>query len=115
MVNDAPEPAADGLVELALSDIKKSKIITVSAKIAQPEYLALERLSEECRVSKSAILREALRSYIVTVVAENPKLAEALGESLLREFNGEDGSLARLRHCLDEAKGRERPPGARGT
>ena len=112
MVDESTDPTADSLVELALTEIKKSKIITVSAKIAQAEFLALERLSEECRASKSAILREALRSYILMVAAESPRLAEALGESLIREVRGEDGSPSALRRCLEatEAKMGTRPP-----
>ncbi|MGC9210498.1 MAG: hypothetical protein ACP5FT_04470 [Acidilobus sp.] len=90
----------DGLVEFTLTEIRRSKIITVSAKIAQPEFLALERLSQACHVSKSTIIREALKRYLAELLGKNPDLFAVISPEVVAELNSEDGSTAALEKCL---------------
>jgi len=90
----------DGLVEFTLTEIKRSKIITVSAKIAQPEFLALERLSQACHVSKSTIIREALKRYLADLLVKNSNLSSVISPEAVAELNNEDGSAAAVEKCL---------------
>ncbi len=116
MAQDDTEAPAEELVEIALTEIRRSKIITVSAKIAQPEFLALERLSSACRASKSTIIREALRSYFLALAERSPALAELLGQPVLKDLGSEDGSAAILGRCLSPGpRPRQEGPAEQGT
>ncbi|MGC9071154.1 MAG: hypothetical protein ACP5HK_00430 [Acidilobus sp.] len=103
-----PDDEGD-IMEFTLTDIRKSKIITVSAKIAQPEYLALERLSQACRASKSMIIREALRVYVMSLVERSPALSSVVGGELISELYGEDGTASLLERCLSRSALNGRP------
>jgi len=99
------EEISNAINELMTIDLKGSKIVTVSAKISPLEFLALERLSSLCRLSKSSIIREALRGYLLSVIAKDPSIANLLGSELLTNLQRTDGAPSVLAKCLESLAG----------
>jgi len=99
------EETNNAINELMTIDLKGSKIITISAKISPPEFLILDRLSSLCRLSKSSIIREALRGYLLSVIAKDPSIANLLGSELLTDLQKTDGAPSVLTKCLESLAG----------
>ena len=99
------EETNNAINELMTIDLKGSKIITISAKISPPEFLVLDRLSSLCRLSKSSIIREALRGYLLSVIAKDPSIANLLGSELLIDLQRTGGAPSALAKCLGSLAG----------
>ncbi len=54
----------DSQQDVITLDIGRSRIVTISAKITQPELVALDLIAKKCNASRSSIVRAAIIAFV---------------------------------------------------
>lgn len=105
--------AQGGVSPMQRSALKPSKIVPVSAKITAYESSILDVLSEECNMTKSAIIRIAILRLFLEIFDEELKASVRLKlppgyELIIEEIASEGGALFRdcMNRLLKEDRGK---------